>query len=221
MLITIDGPAGAGKSTVAKLLALALHLEYLDTGAMYRAVAFLGLRCNIPWNEPDQLTEAARKAKIDSRFGLTFLDEDDITEAVRSVEVTQNTKYAAGNPAIREIMVNKQREIAARIIEEGSGLVTEGRDQGTAVFPKADYKIYLTASPEERAKRRLDELKARGENMDFDVLLEQINERDAQDKARTVGPLCQPPDAIVLHSDSMSIHDVVAKLLSLISTRVG
>ncbi|MGL6195506.1 MAG: (d)CMP kinase, partial [Thermoguttaceae bacterium] len=175
MIITIDGPAGAGKSTIAKQIAMRLGYEYLDTGAMYRAVTLLGMRNNVDWSEPEILTELARDAKIEPICGQTFLNGEDVTDFIRSNEVTQKTKYAADNAEIRMLLIPKQREIAEKVVADGGGLISEGRDQGSLVFPNADRKIFLTASPEIRAARRLGELSLRGENADLEVLLKQIN----------------------------------------------
>lgn len=215
MIITIDGPAGSGKSTVAKLLALYLEYDFLDTGAMYRSIALLGLRNHVPWNDPQRLTELARAANIDFHSGRPFLNGEDVSEQVRTVEVTQHTKYAAENPGIRMLLVPKQRAIAEKTIAEGGkGIVSEGRDQGTIVFPDAKKKIYLTASPEERARRRLGELEMRGEKADFQTLLQQINARDEGDMSREIAPLRIPENAFVFSTDGLRPNDVVEKLVA-------
>ena len=216
MIITIDGPAGAGKSTVAKLLAMSLGYDYLDTGAIYRSIALLGLQHKVNWEGPggaEQLVELARSAKIEVNNGRTFLNDVDVSDAVRSLLVTEATKYAADNPEIRQILVPIQQAIAAKVVAVGGGIVTEGRDQGSAVFPNADKKIFLTASPEERAKRRLKELQSRDQSVDLQAILEQINARDARDRARTVGPLTEPKDAFVCNTDGMGVLQVVDLLV--------
>ena len=207
MIITIDGPAGAGKSTVAKRLAAQLGFDYLDTGAMYRAVALCGLRKHVDWNEPDELVAIAERMQIRVESGQTFVDGENVSDVVRSAEVTDKTRFAANNPAIRAIMVRWQQAAVRH-----QNIVTEGRDQGTVVFPNAECKIYLTATPKERTRRRMQEFEQRGEKADFDEILRQINRRDTEDMAREVGPLCEPPDAFHVVTDSMTIDEVVAKL---------
>ena len=218
MIITIDGPAGAGKSTVAKQLATALGFDYLDTGAMYRAVAFCGIRKSVDWAKPDALVAIAEQMQIRVEAGRTFVDDEDVSDPVRSAAVTEKTHFAANNPAIREIMVRRQRQIAQQKNAKGNSIVTEGRDQGTAVFPDAECKIYLTATPEERARRRVNEFAQRGETVDYDETLAQINHRDASDMAREVGPLCEPPDATHVVTDGMTIGQVVAELVAIVET---
>lgn len=220
MIITIDGPAGAGKSTVAKLLAQRLSgrtpCEYLDTGSMYRAVALAGIRRNVDWNIPERLEEVANCVSINVWEARTFLDGEDVTERVRSPEVTEKTRFSANNPAIREIMVRLQQQIGKRYLLENKSLVTEGRDQGTIVFPDADFKFFITATPEERARRRFGEMRRRGESGDLNEILQAINLRDAQDSSRKVGPLREPDDAHRVVTDGMEIDEVVRYLIRII-----
>ena len=218
MIVTLDGPAGAGKSTVAKLLAkrltetLGKTFEYLDTGSMYRAVTLLGIRCQTDGHNSEELERFAESAVINIFEGRTLLNGEDVTEAVRSPAVTEQTRFAADNPVIRQMMVEQQRNIARQFLAESKGLVTEGRDQGTVVFPDAACKFFLTATPEERTKRRLGELEQRGMTSDFNEIYRQITERDDRDASRPVGPLYEPPDAYRMVSDGMTVDEVVERL---------
>ena len=207
MIITIDGPAGAGKSTVAKLLAQRLGFFFLDTGAMYRAVALAGLRQGIDWAVPEQLAELAANVQIDLDGDRVLLDGQDVSHAIRSSQVTAVTRYVADSPQVRQLMVALQRRLAA-----GKNVVTEGRDQGTLVFPHAELKVFLTASPEERARRRLRDLAAQGESATFEQVLQAIAQRDQQDEQRPVGAMRRAPDAIELCTDGLTIEEVVDRL---------
>jgi len=224
MIITLDGPAGAGKSSVAKRLALRLSeklgkvFEYLDTGSMYRAVTLLGIRSNIDWQVPVQLERLAEGAAITIVAGRTLLNGEDITEAVRQPAITEQSRFAANNPVIRQIMVDQQRTIAQTFLADNKGLVTEGRDQGTVVFPDADCKFFLTATPEERTRRRLGEMQQRGIIGEFDEIYRQITDRDARDANRKVGPLCEPADAHRIMSDGMTLDEVVERLVKICCT---
>ncbi len=207
MIITIDGPAGAGKSSVARALARRLDFRFLDTGAMYRAVALAGQRRGLDWDVPDDLARLARTLDIRVNGDRILLDGQDVTEAVRTSEVTAVTRYAAGNPKVREHLVELQRTLAA-----AADVVTEGRDQGTVVFPHAECKIFLTASPEERARRRLRDLQAQGEPVTLEQVLAAQQRRDREDAGREVGPLVAAADAVHVCTDGMSLEQVVDRL---------
>ncbi|MCB9757871.1 MAG: (d)CMP kinase [Candidatus Omnitrophica bacterium] len=212
IVIAIDGPAGAGKSTVAKILARRLSISYLDTGAMYRALTFKALREKINLEDGSQLAELAKTTKIQlkaSQFGLRiFLDGDDVSEEIRSVEVTNNTFYIARAPEVRAIMVGLQRQLG-----EQQSVVAEGRDIGTVVFPKATKKFYLDADFKERAQRRIKELQAKGKTVNEQQLQDELNDRDQKDFTRKVGPLKKADDAIVIDSTGLTAEETAEKIL--------
>lgn len=214
MIVTIDGPAGAGKSTVARALAQRLGFQYLDTGAMYRAVALAALRRGHDWNRPAEMAALARQLRIEVSGSRIFLDGEDVTDAVRSSEVTAVTRYSADNPEVRTHLVALQQRLA-----QSRDVVTEGRDQGTVAFPSAECKIYLTASAEERARRRVGDLQARGEQANLHDVLTAQQARDQRDAARSVGPLCPAADAREVCTDGLSIDQVVERLEELVRTR--
>jgi cytidylate kinase len=214
MIVTIDGPAGAGKSTVARALAARLGFRYLDTGAMYRAVALAGLRRGVAWDRPEELGRLAAEVKIELAGDRVFLDGEDVTETVRTSEVTAVTRHAADNVAVRQHLVGLQRAAAA-----GSDLVTEGRDQGSVVFPHAECKVFLTASPQERARRRLADLEAQGERAPLGQVLGDITRRDAEDAGRPVGALVRSADAVEVPTDGLSVDEVVDRLEAIVRDR--
>jgi len=211
MIVAIDGPAGAGKSSAARALARRLGFRFLDTGAMYRAVALAGLRRGHDWTQPEALAELARRLKIEVDERRVLLDGEDVTDAIRTSEVTSFTHYAANNAAVREHLVALQRQIAG-----SDDVVAEGRDQGTVAFPDAECKIFLTATPAERARRRLLDLEKRGEAATFEEVLAQQNLRDERDANREVGALKAAPDAIQFITDGLSPEKVVDRLEELV-----
>ncbi len=196
-----------------------MAFEYLDTGSMYRAVALLGIRSQVDWTKPYDLQRLAENATVEIRNGRTFLNGEDVTAAVRSSEVTEKTRYAADNPAVRRIMVRLQQHIGKDFLANGRGMVTEGRDQGSVVFPDAACKIYLTATLDERARRRLGEMQQASQTGDLDAIRESILQRDRRDQAREVGPLREPEGAVRVITDKMSITDVVDHLAALVLQR--
>ena len=214
-VVTVDGPAGAGKSVVTRALADRLGLEYLNTGAMYRAIALKALREAVDLHDESALAELTRRTRLESNDGRTFMDGEDVTDAVRANEVSLNVRYPANAPSVRENLVEQQRRIGM-----SKPIITEGRDQGTVVFPDARCKFYLTATPEERARRRLGELEARGETADFQEILRQIIDRDRSDSERDVGPLREPEDAVRILSDGMSIQEVVDAMEQIVRNRL-
>jgi CMP/dCMP kinase len=215
MIITIDGPAGAGKSSVARALARRLDFRFLDTGAMYRAVALAGRRHGLDWDMPEDLATLARKIDLKVVDDRILLDGEDVTDTVRTSEVTAVTRYAADNAQVREHLVGLQRTLAGN-----DNIVTEGRDQGTVAFPDAECKIFLTASPEERAQRRLRDLQSQGEPVTLEQVLAAQERRDLQDVIRLVGPLVPAADAIKVCTDGMTLDDVVDRLEKIARTKM-
>jgi len=214
MIICIDGPAGAGKSTVARRLAARLGFRMLDTGAMYRSVAWAARRDGIDWNDPAAIVEVADRIKIELVDDTVRVDGQDVTAEIRTPEITALTHYAADNPGVREHMVARQREIGAN-----RDIVTEGRDQGTVVFPDAACKFFVTASPETRARRRWEELRARGSSITLEEVLTQQEQRDERDSRREVGPLQPAPDAVIVSTDTLTIDEVVELLEAEVNRR--
>ncbi len=213
MIVTIDGPAGAGKSTVARELAARLGYLFLDTGAMYRAATYAVMQTGDLQNQKSRLA-VTRGILIDLRDGVVFVDGDDVSGPIRTAEVTQNIHYLADDPSVRAVLVERQRAIA-----NGQSVVTEGRDQGTVAFPDAECKIFLTASPQERARRRQAERAAMGEAVSVDDIRAAQDMRDDRDKNRLVGALKKADDAIEVVTDGMTIEDVLASLEALVQKK--
>ena len=213
LIITIDGPAASGKSTVARLLAEKLKADFLDTGAMYRAVTLAAMQAGVDMNDKEKLLDILKTCKFQfsSREGKMSVSIDgvDATEQIRQPQVTANARYIASSPKVREKLVEMQRKFAA---DEGK-IIAEGRDQGTVAFPDADIKFYLTASPIERARRRLAELRAKGEDGSIEEIRMAIEERDKTDEGRAVGPLRPADDAVVIDTTDLNVEEVVEKLL--------
>lgn len=213
MVITIDGPAGTGKSTVALTVAQRMDFAFLDTGAMYRAIGLAALRREVNLEDPRELTFVAKLAKIEFDWKRhppgVLLNGEPVGHLLRSGEATRAASYVAVVPAIRELLVQQQREIGAKL----GDLVTEGRDQGSIVFPQAQFKFYLDATPQERARRRVSQLRARGEIVDYSEILNGIMARDHRDATRSVGPLQIPADAIQIDTTALTQDEVVTRII--------
>lgn len=215
MIVTIDGPAGAGKSTVARMLAEKLGFDFLDTGAMYRCVVLQGSRQEVDWRDDDVLAQIATELDLEFDGALVLLAGEDVASAIRSPEVTALIHYAADNLRVREAMVTLQRKLASE-----DDVVTEGRDQGTVAFPEAECKIFLSASAEERARRRVEQMRQAGKDVTTEEILEQQNLRDQQDEAREVGGLKAAVDALHVITDGMRPFEVVEHLERLVRIRM-
>jgi len=214
MNIAIDGPAGAGKSTIARLAAKELGFVYVDTGAMYRAIALYLIDNNVDIYNEDELKRALGNINInivyENNVQHVFLDLVDVSEEIRSEKVGNMASTSSALPPVREKLLDLQRDIAAK-----NDVIMDGRDIGTNILPNAELKIYLTASVDVRAKRRYDELKLKGENPDLDEIKKGIETRDYQDMNRDIAPLKQADDAVLIDSSDMSIPEVVDKIISL------
>ncbi|QDU80437.1 Cytidylate kinase [Polystyrenella longa] len=207
MIITIDGPAGTGKSTVARALAERLGFEFLDTGALYRAIAWYCLENNVSHDDATRIVELTSTVHIRWEDARLWVNEEEVTEKIRSEEVTLGASRVAVISEVRDALNDVQRKIA-----EAQNIVTEGRDQGTVVFPHAQCKFYLNASAEERARRRFLELTNNGELAEYETILEQIRERDERDATREIAPLKPAPDAILIDSTNLKPERVLDKL---------
>jgi cytidylate kinase len=215
VVVAIDGPAGAGKSTIAKRVAARLGFTYIDSGAMYRAVALWALRRKVDPGDMHRMEQLAIAAEIELSPGRIRLNGEDVTDAIRTPEVSAGASKVAVIPGVRRAMVAKQRAMGER-----SSVVMEGRDIGTVVFPDADVKVFLDADPRERVRRRLGDVRAAGEEIPESALAEQMMERDQRDSTRADGPLAQAPDAAYLDSTSLTVEEVEEAILKMVRSRV-
>ncbi len=218
MNIAIDGPAGAGKSTIAKLAAKGLGFLYVDTGAMYRAIGLYLLENEVDYNEESQLLEALDKINIEIKYvdGVqrVILNDRDVSETIRREEVGQAASTTSALKPVRAKLLDLQRDIAAK-----NDVIMDGRDIGTNILPNAELKIYLTASVEVRAQRRYKELVEKGETPDFEEVKKGIEQRDYQDMNRDIAPLRQAEDAVLVDTSDMTIDEVVARITELAEER--
>lgn len=217
MIVAIDGPAGAGKSSVAKEFASKLNMLYIDTGAMYRALTWKALENNVDISDNKSMELLLKDSKIDlvpskeENILKVFMDKQDITLAIREPHISKNVSQVSSHKGVRDIMTVKQRNLA----ENKNGVVMDGRDIGTVVFPNADIKIFLTASVEERAKRRLKEQLNKGIESNLDELIQEISKRDEQDINREIAPLRAAEDSIEVDTTNLTYEQVLIKLIDI------
>ena len=216
LVVALDGPAGSGKSTLARDLARELRWPFLDTGAMYRAVAWAAVRDGLDLHDAEAVASLAQRLTIELSGKRVLVNSIDVTEAIRTSQVTSVTHYAADNPQVREHLVQLQRQAVGE-----DNVVSEGRDQGTVVFPHAGCKIFLTASPAERARRRVADLAARGEQRELAAVLAEQSLRDERDSVRAVGPLVPAVDAVHISTDGLEADEVVERIEQLVRSRLA
>jgi cytidylate kinase len=221
LVIAIDGPVGAGKSTVAKLVARKLDYLYVDTGAMYRTVALKALRLGMDINDPIVMAMLAEATDIQLQQQgdgsvRVFLDGEDVTEAIRTPEVSEASSIVSAHEGVRKVLAERQKAMA-----ELGGVVMEGRDIQTVIAPDAEVKIFLTASLEERAKRRWLELQQKGISVSYEEVLQEVKERDERDKTRAIAPLRKAPDAVEIDTTGMTPEEVAEKIVELARKRAG
>jgi len=212
--ITIDGPAGAGKSTIAKLIAKKLHINYIDTGAMYRAITWKALTENIDLKNKDKIIEMCRRIKIEYENGKVFIDGIDTSKYIRDEKITENTSFVAAIEEVRTYLRKFQRKLSKE-----KSIVMEGRDIGSVVLPDAKYKFYLDATVEERAKRRYLELKQKGIKVDFEKVKRSIIERDKKDTSRGLCPLIVPEGAYIIDSTDKTIEEVAEEIIRVVRNK--
>jgi cytidylate kinase len=211
-VVAIDGPGGAGKSTIAKLLAKKLNYLYLDTGAMYRAVTLAALNNNLDFDAETKLVELAKNINITfDKYGDIYLNGENVSEEIRTAEVNRHVSQTAAVKGVREVLVKKQQQLA-----QNNKVVMDGRDITTVVLPEAEHKFFLTASLEERAKRRYQEVRSKKEDADFDKIKESIARRDKLDSEREHSPLKQAEDAVLVDTTDLSIDQVLEKMIAII-----
>jgi len=211
--IAIDGPAGAGKSTIAKIVAKKLHLFYIDTGAMYRAIAYKALKSGAPLGDESKISQIAKTTKVvldHSDERLVWCDDENVTQAIRNPEISRAVSVVASYQGVRERLVELQRMEAKH-----GGVVMDGRDIGTHVLPDADYKIFLTATSEERARRRWAELSKAGNVVTYDEVAQDMLKRDRSDTEREVSPLRPAQDAVIIDTTGLSVDELVAEIIML------
>lgn len=217
MIITIDGPAGAGKSTVAKNLAKRLNFTYIDTGAMYRALALKLMKLGINPDNKENVLETLKNTNIGliptKNGNKVLLDNEDVSDNIRTEEVGKITSKIAVYPEVRKILVQLQRKLG----EKYGNVVIEGRDTGTVIFPNAEVKLFLTASLEERAKRRKKQLEEKGLNIDLEEIIKAIEDRDKRDISRKDTPLKPSKDAIIIDTSNLSLEQVIDKIMNILN----
>jgi cytidylate kinase len=217
MIIAIDGPSGAGKGTVARAVAARLQYGHIDTGAMYRALAWKALREGVDLQQESAVAQLGERAGFDLEGGRVAIDGEDVSRAIRTPEIDRAAAAVARLPAVRRVLVARQREMGA-----AGGVVMEGRDIGTVVFPDADVKIYLDASPEERAKRRAnDPAHAGPSSRGITEVATALAERDRSDSTRADSPLLQASDAVHIETTGFAIDDVVEMVMDVVRRRAG
>ena len=215
LIVAIDGPSGAGKGTVARSVSQTLGYRHIDTGAMYRAVGWQALHDGVPLDDEDRITALARAADIVVEGGVVSINRHDVTRAIRSAEIDKAAAAVARLPRVREVLVARQRAIGGQ-----RGVVMEGRDIGTVVFPDADVKIYLDASPEERARRRATDPAHSGGQAGQAAVAASIEARDKSDTTRTASPLTLAPDATLIDTTGVPIDEVVARVMTLVDGKL-
>lgn len=218
VVVAIDGPAGVGKSTTSRLVAEALSLPHIDTGAMYRAIALKAIRQNVALDDADNLERVASSSEIhfhrDGKVIRTLLDGEDVSDAIRQPQISMAASTVSAVPSVRRVLVRLQQELGRR-----EGGVLEGRDIGTKVFPETPHKFFLTARPEVRAQRRYDELREKGQIADFDGVFEEMVRRDQQDSSRADSPLSYDESYTLIDTSDLSVAEVVEKIVHSVRSR--